>query len=106
IYFARLIDELGIAAEIKPKAKLTGPATAAAELVANGGAALVIDQVVQLRQVQGLDLITLPGDLKARIAMSAGIVTNAREPEAGSALVKFFGSPAAAAVIKTKGMEP
>ncbi len=107
IYAAELAERLGIAAEIKSKVKLTGAATAAAELVAKGGADLVIDQLVQLRQVQGLDIVLpLPAELTPQIAMSAGVPASVHEADAAMALIRFLTSPAAAEVVKAQGMVP
>ena len=106
IYFAGLLEQLGIAEQMKPKVKLTGPATAAAELVAKGGAEMVVDQLVQLRAVPGLDLVPLPAALKAEIVMAAALPATVRDADAAVALVKFLASPAAAPAIRAKGMEP
>jgi molybdate transport system substrate-binding protein len=37
---------------------------------------------------------------------SAGIPISAKQPDAAKALIKFLASPAAAPVIKAKGLEP
>jgi molybdate transport system substrate-binding protein len=37
---------------------------------------------------------------------SAGIATGSKEPEAGKALIKFLGSPAARETIIKSGLEP
>ena len=43
---------------------------------------------------------------ETRILHSAGIPIGAKQPDAAKALIKFFASPAAAPVIKAKGLEP
>ena len=50
----------------------------------------------------------LPEELqdRERFTWAAGITANAKEPEAARVLIQFLSSPAAAAVIKKKGMEP
>jgi molybdate transport system substrate-binding protein len=48
----------------------------------------------------------LPGALQGATQFSAGIPANAKEAEAGKALVRFLTTPEAAAVIKAKGLKP
>jgi molybdate transport system substrate-binding protein len=107
IYFASLIDQLGIADAIRPRIILTGPATATADLVAKGGAELGVNQIEGFESVAGINLLEpLPPELKASIAMAAGIATSARQPAAAAALVQFLAGPVAAPVIKARGWEP
>ncbi|MBI2360429.1 MAG: substrate-binding domain-containing protein, partial [Deltaproteobacteria bacterium] len=47
-----------------------------------------------------------PPELQSYNLYTAGVGTAAEQPEAAKALIKFLTSPAAAAVIKAKGMEP
>jgi molybdate transport system substrate-binding protein len=49
---------------------------------------------------------SLPAELQAKLAFSAGIPISAKQPEAAKALIHFFASPAAAPVIKAKGLQP
>jgi molybdate transport system substrate-binding protein len=107
VYFVALATKLGIGDAIRPKLVLTGPATATAELVAKGGAALGIDQLTQFSQVSGLDLVDpLPAELKTGVAMAAGIGAAARQPEAALAWIDFLASPAAAVAKQAHGMQP
>ena len=57
--------------------------------------------------VAGIDVVgPLPPELQARIVYSAGIPAAAKQPSAAKALLDFFASPAAAPVIKAKGLAP
>ena len=57
--------------------------------------------------MQGAELVgRLPGDFQLTTVFATGIGTGAKEPAAAMEFVKFLASPAAAAVIKAKGMEP
>jgi molybdate transport system substrate-binding protein len=107
IYFARFIEQQGLAERLKPKIKLTGAATATADLVAKGGAELGVNQIDGLRPVSGVELVfPLPPALTGKIVMSAGVASIAREPDAAMAFLKFLSSPAAVPVIVAHGMEP
>jgi len=106
IYVAGLLDKLGIAAEVKPKAKLI-PGGAVAEHVAKGEAELGIHQISEILPVKGVTLVgPLPSEIQNYTVYAAGIGAHAKESDAAKALLKTLTSPAAAEVLKSKGMEP
>ena len=106
IYVAGLLDKLGIAAEVKPKAKLI-PGGAVAEHVARGEAELGIHQISEILPVKGITLVgPLPAEIQNYTVYAAGVGAHAKESDAAKALIKTLTSPAAAEVLKSKGMEP
>jgi molybdate transport system substrate-binding protein len=101
-----MFDKLGIAADMKDKAKKI-PATPVAEIVARGEAELGLQQISELKPIAGIDLVgPLPEDLQKVTVFSAGIASASKEPEAGKALIKFLASPAARKTIVDSGLEP
>ena len=101
-----MFDKLGIAAEMKDKAKKI-PATPVAEIVARGEAELGFQQISELKPVTGIDIVgPLPDALQKVTVFSAGIATVSKQPEAAKALIKFLGSPAARETIINSGLEP
>lgn len=105
-YFAGLVERLGIAAQMKPRMR---PASAAynAEMVASGEAELVVVVTSRISGVPGVELVgRIPQELQTWIGFTAGVSSNAREPQAARAMLQFFRSPEAAAVLKTNGVEP
>jgi molybdate transport system substrate-binding protein len=106
IYVAGLLDKLGIAGEVKPKAKLI-PGGAVAEHVAKGEAELGIHQISEILPVKGVTLVgPLPAEIQNYTVYAAGLGAQAKEGDAAKALLKTLTSPAAAEVLKSKGMEP
>jgi molybdate transport system substrate-binding protein len=106
IYVAGLLDKLGVAADVKPKAKLI-PGGAVAEHVAKGEAELGIHQISEILPVKGVTLVgPLPAEIQNYTVYAAGIGAHAKESDAAKALLKTLTSPAAAEVLKSKGMEP
>ena len=106
IYVAGLLDKLGIAGEVKPKAKLI-PGGAVAEHVAKGEAELGIHQISEILPVKGVTLVgPLPAEIQNYTVYAAGIGAHAKESDAAKALIKALSGPAAAEVLKSKGMEP
>ena len=106
IYVAGLLDKLGIAADVKPKAKLI-PGGAVAEHIARGEAEIGIHQISEILPVKGITLIgPLPADIQNYTVYAAGLGANGKESEAAKALLKTLSGPGAADVLKSKGMEP
>ena len=109
IHFAKVLDRLGIANEMKSKTIFPNPKTPGevGALVANGEAEIGVHIIVELIPVAGIDILgPLPGDLQNTIVFASAIMANARDAEASRALVNFLRTPEAAAVIQAKGMEP
>src|SRR5436305_5424959 len=101
-----MFEKLGIADVMKDKARKI-PATPVGEIVAHGEAELGFQQISELKPVKGIDIVgPLPPELQKITVFSAGIASVSKEPEAGTALIKFLASPAAATVMVASGMEP
>ena len=106
IHFAGLIERLGIAEQLKAKAKVI-PSGNVGELVAKGEAEMAVQQIPELMAVAGTEFVgPLPPALQTITVFPAGILVDAKQPEAARALIQFLSTPAAARVIKAKGMEP
>jgi molybdate transport system substrate-binding protein len=101
-----MFRKLGIEEEMKGKARQI-PATPVGEIVAKGEAEIGFQQISELKPVAGIDIVgPLPAELQKITVFSAGIATVSKEPDAGKALIKFLGSPAARAEIVKSGMDP
>jgi molybdate transport system substrate-binding protein len=105
IYVSGLLDRLGIAGEVKPKAKLIHGG-AVAEHIAKGEAEVGIHQISEILPVKGVTLVgPLPADIQNYTVYAVGVGANAKQAEAAKALIKALSGPAAAAVLKSKGMD-
>jgi molybdate transport system substrate-binding protein len=105
IYMKGLIERLGVAEQMAPKTTLVTTGYVAA-LVAKGEVELAAQQVSELMSVPGVDVTPLGPDIQHVIVFSAAVAAQPAAPEAVDALIKFLTSPAAAPVIKSKGLEP
>ena len=104
-YFDQLMVRLGIAAEMKGKTRL-GPSGRVAEMVARGEVELAVQQISEILPVKGADFVgPFPAEVQLYTVFSAGVGTAAREPRAAQEFVKFLTAPAAAPVIKSKGLD-
>lgn len=107
IHFAKVLDRLGIANEVKSKTTYSKAGRDTGDMVASGKAELGINQLQVLMPVAGIEVAgPLPGDLQATTVFAAAIMSGAKDAAASKALVNFLRTPEAAKVIKAKGMEP
>jgi molybdate transport system substrate-binding protein len=106
IYVAGLLDRLGIAAEVKPKAVLVHGG-AVADHVAKGEAELGIHQISEILPVKGITLVgALPKEIQNYTIYAAGVSATSANAEVVRALIRSFGDARAVAAMKEKGMEP
>jgi len=109
VHFAKVLERLGIAAEVAAKAKLSqgGSGGLVGDLIVKGDAEIGVQQVPELMAVSGIDIVgPLPGDLQNVTRFSAGIPVNAKEAETGKALIGFLRTPASMVVFRARGLEP
>jgi len=104
---AKLIDRLGITAEMKPKTVLETRSGHTAVAVVEGKAELGFTIISEILPVSGAELVgPLPAELQSYVVFTAAISPNARDAKAARAFINFFTAPAALPVLKAKGMEP
>jgi len=106
VYFAKLLERMGIAEEMKPKTKYPPPGGFSANLLITGEAELAVQQKPELLHVAGAEVIgLLPGDLNVVTEFAAAIMAGSKDGEAGKALIKMLQSPEAIAVFRSKGLD-
>jgi molybdate transport system substrate-binding protein len=107
IVVAGIIDSLDITGSIKPKTNLVPPAKPLLDLVAGGGVDFGFNPISEILPDPRLDFVgPLPASLQKYTFYVANLVTGSQHQDAGKALIAYLASPAAAAVLKTKGFEP
>ena len=113
MHIAKVLERLGIADEVNAKSVFvfTGqpgqPAESPGDAVAKGKAEVALHQLQELMAVPGIEIVgPFPSELQENFTFAAAIGVNARQREAGAALIQFLRTPEAAVVIRAKGMEP
>jgi molybdate transport system substrate-binding protein len=105
VYFATVIDKLGIAEQLKAKTVLV-PGPQAADVVAKGEAELGVAQASEIVPVSGAQLVgPLPGELASLTQFTAAIGAGSKQAEAAKSLIQFLTGPSAAALFKAKGFQ-
>jgi molybdate transport system substrate-binding protein len=105
IYLAKLFEQLGIADQVKGKAKLKRGGYVA-DLLVSGEAEFGIHQISEITPVKEVTLVgPLPREIQNYTTYAAGLSSAARDRAAAEALIKTLAGPAAVDVLKQKGME-
>ena len=104
IYFAGLLERLGIAEAVRAKATII-PAGFTAERLVSGEADLAIQQVSELMVVDGIEIAgPFPDAVQAAMRFSAAAMTGA--PDEAAAFLATLRGAAAAAAFRAGGLEP
>jgi molybdate transport system substrate-binding protein len=106
ILFAQLIGRMGISAEINARATIV-PSGFTAERLLTGEADLAVQQISELKQVAGIEVVgPIPRELQTPAVFSAGRTPASARPAQSDRLLKFLASPEAAPVLRESGLEP
>jgi molybdate transport system substrate-binding protein len=106
VYFAKVVDRLGITEQLKPKTILVSDAQAA-EFVARGEAEIGVGQSSEIVPIAGAELLgPLPGEFASTTVWTAGMGATIQSPEPAKSLVQFLTGPVARPVFSAKGFQP
>ncbi|WP_314950369.1 substrate-binding domain-containing protein [Bradyrhizobium cosmicum] len=106
VYFAQLIVRIDIAAEINAKAVIVEQGFTAERLL-SGEADLAVQQISELKQVEGIEIVgPIPHELQMPAVFSAGRMAHAKHAEAADRLLRYLASSEAVPVLRQSGLEP
>ena len=106
ILFAQLIERLGIAADINARAVII-PQGFTAERLVSGEADLAIQQISELKQIDGIEVVgPIPHELQTPAVFSAGRMTASQKTAEADRLLRFLASPGVAPALRDSGLEP
>jgi molybdate transport system substrate-binding protein len=107
VYMQSLFEKMGIADQVKAKAKITTPGVPVATLIRGGEAEIGFQQVSELIHEQGIDFLgALPNDIQQITTFSGGIHSASKEQAAAKALQAFLTAPARVDTLKKHGLSP
>jgi len=105
LYFESLIARLGLADALNPKIIVQDGIVG--RLAARGEAEIAVQQISELMQADGIDIVgPLPDELQSITVFSGGVFKSTAAADLAKAYVTHLASPEFAAVIRLKGMEP
>ncbi|HEY1245912.1 MAG TPA: substrate-binding domain-containing protein [Hyphomicrobiaceae bacterium] len=106
VFFAGLIERLGIAEAVNAKATIV-PTGLTGEPVARGDVEMAVQQVSELKAVPGLDIVgPLPASLQTPSVFSAAVFASAAGVTLARAFIETLASPEAAPAFTAAGLEP
>jgi molybdate transport system substrate-binding protein len=106
IHIARVIQQLGVAEQVKPKIKLGAGGDVTEVTVAQGEGTLGMTQVSEIVGKPGAVFVgPFPEKLQNYTVFAAGRPIGAKQREAVTAFLDFLKSPVALATMKAKGMQ-
>jgi len=106
IFFVKLIERMGITADIKAHAKII-PQGFTAELLVSDEADLAVQQVSELKLVDGVEVVgPIPRELQNPAVFSAGRLATSNNAQPSDRLLRFLASPEAAPALRESGLEP
>jgi molybdate transport system substrate-binding protein len=105
LYFAALIERLGLAGALNPKIIVQDGIVG--RLAARGETEIAVQQISELMQADGIDIVgPLPEELQSVTVFSGGVFKGSSVADLAAAYVTHLAAPGFAAVIRAKGMEP
>lgn len=106
VYIDKMLQDLGIASDVKSKTILTKVVSESITRVAEGKTELLLTLVSEITPAKDLQFVgPFPQDLQGYVTVTGAVSSNSKNAEAGIALIKLLKAPAAAPVYKSKGME-
>ncbi|MCS3449040.1 MULTISPECIES: substrate-binding domain-containing protein [Bradyrhizobium] len=106
ILFAQLIERLGIVEAINARAVII-PSGFTAEKLVSGDADLAIQQISELKQIEGIEVVgPIPLDLQTPAVFSAGRMAVSQRAAAADHLLRYLSSADVAPVLRETGLEP
>ena len=107
VYFKSLLGRLGIADAMQAKLRPVPGGPLVVGPVARGEVELAVITTPYIVLEPGAELVgPLPDELQQYVVYTAGAASASKQPDAAKELIKYLTSPAAAAVLKSQGLDP
>lgn len=107
VQLLKLFERWGIKAQLGTRLIQASPGVPVGALVADGTTQLGFQQLSELMNLPGIDLLgPLPDAIQIVSTFTAGQATASSQPEAVRSLLAYFGSADAHAAMQSGGMEP
>lgn len=107
IHVAKVIERLGVAAQVKAKTRFGAGGDVTEVALAQGPGTLGLTQLSEIVAKPGAQFVgPLPAELQNYTGVTAGIPPASKQPAAAAELIAFLKTPVARAAMQRRGMEP
>ena len=105
LYFAKLLERLGLADKLKKRIIVDRGAVAA--VIASGEAELGAQLLCELAPVPGIDIVgPLPAEVQGSVAFAAAVMSTSTKRAGAQAFLDFLGTPAAQEAMRKNLLTP
>jgi len=105
-HIERMFERLGIAGDMKSRARRVPAGGYIGEAVAAGAAELGLTMIPVILDTDGVDLAgPLPTPLQFYVEFAGGVGVGSKQPEGASELLRYLAAAGAASAIEAKGLE-
>jgi len=107
VHLEKTFERWGILEQIRSRIVVPPPGVPVGSLIASGAAALGFQQLSELKDLPGIEVVgPLPPPVQTITIFSGGVSRSCTRPEAARALLAFLASDAASGAKRRFGMEP
>ena len=107
VALVKLFERWGIAGDIQGRIVQAPAGVPVGSLVAKGEVALGFQQLSELMNLPGIDVLgPLPPEIQIITKFSAGVCATSRQPDAVRALLQWLADPVTAGIKQRNGMDP
>jgi len=107
VALVKLFERWGIASDIQGRIVQAPAGVPVGSLVAKGEVALGFQQLSELTNLPGIDVLgPLPPEIQIITTFSAGVCATSRQPDAVRALLQWLADPVTAGIKQRNGMDP
>ena len=104
LHMARLVEQLGLAAVVKPKAVVVDGFSGT--LLREGKVAAAVQQISELRFTGATKIVPLPDEIQVQTVFTLAVLNAATGADAAAKVVRALTSPDAAAAYERSGAAP
>lgn len=105
-HLEKTFERWGILADIRSRIQVPPPGVPVGSLVASGAVELGFQQLSELKNLAGIDVLgPLPPAIQTITTFSGGVSTNSSQPDIARALLVYMAAPSAAELKQQHGMD-
>lgn len=106
VYLEKLFERWGLLESLRKRIVVPPPGVPVGTLVADGRAALGFQQLSELLNLEGVDVLgPLPAEIQAMTVFAGAVTSTCTNPDQARALLHFMAHPATAALKQQYGLE-